>query len=220
MALARCTRGTVSPRLGVTAKLSTDGRTILRASYGRIHQGILMERSLRLTRAVTPDHDHGLRSRDRRLHAPRVGSRFHAQCADRSRHALATDATSIRRHRSRARPPWPWRSPTSGSEAATSSATPMWGASIARNTRILPDGRSLPVFVLVNSTADRRFLLTNPDGYSLTYHGLVIAVDKRWSHGWQAFGSYTYSRGHGLQVSSGTTAGGAQSSTVAPIAPS
>ena len=77
----------------------------------------------------------------------------------------------------------------------------------------------MPVFVLVNSTADRRFLLTNPNGYSLTYNGLVMAIEKRPSHGWQAFGSYTYSRVDGLQVSSGTTPGGAQSSTVAPIAP-
>jgi hypothetical protein len=87
------------------------------------------------------------------------------------------------------------------------------------DTRTLPDGQTLPVHVLVNSTADRRFLLTNPDGYSLTYNGLVMAVDKRRSNGWQAFGSYTYSRVDGLQVSSGTTPGGAQSSTVAPIAP-
>src|SRR5262249_23505540 len=31
----------VSPRLGVTTKLTRDSRTILRASYGRFHQGIL-----------------------------------------------------------------------------------------------------------------------------------------------------------------------------------
>src|SRR5262249_16191451 len=31
----------VSPRLGVTAKLTGDGRTILRASYGRFYQGPL-----------------------------------------------------------------------------------------------------------------------------------------------------------------------------------
>ena len=69
----------------------------------------------------------------------------------------------------------------------------------------------IPVFELVNCTADRRFLLTNPDGYSMTYNGLVMAVEKRRSHGWQAFGSYTFSRAFGLQASSGTTAAGAQS---------
>jgi len=71
----------------------------------------------------------------------------------------------------------------------------------------LPDGRSLPVFVIANATANRRFLLTNPAGHSLNYNGLVTAVEKRRSRGWQASGSYTWSRASGLQPS-----GGAQSS--------
>ena len=87
------------------------------------------------------------------------------------------------------------------------------GGQYREETRTLPDGRTVPVFVLANSTADRRFLLTNPDGYSLTYNGLVMAVEKRRSHGWQAFGSYTLSRASGLQASSGTRAAGAQVST-------
>jgi hypothetical protein len=53
------------------------------------------------------------------------------------------------------------------------------GGQYSEQTRTLPDGRSLPVFVIVNSTADRRFQLTNPEGYSLTYNGLVLAVEKR-----------------------------------------
>ena len=63
-------------------------------------------------------------------------------------------------------------------------------------------------------TADRRFLLTNPDGYSLTYNGLVATIEKRRSRGWQAFGSYTFSQAEGLQVSSGTVASGEQLSTL------
>jgi hypothetical protein len=80
---------------------------------------------------------------------------------------------------------------------------------------VLADGRSVSVFELVNFPTDRRFLLSNPPGYWMTYNGLVMAVDKRRSHGWQAFGSYTFSRASGLQASSGTSAAGAQSSTVA-----
>jgi len=79
----------------------------------------------------------------------------------------------------------------------------------------LPDGTSVSVFELVNGTAARRFQLTNPSGYSLTYNALVMAVERRRANGWQAFGSYTLSRAVGLQASSGTTAAGAQSSTVA-----
>jgi hypothetical protein len=43
-----------------------------------------------------------------------------------------------------------------------------------------------------------------------------LVVEKRRSHGWQAFGSYTVSRAYGLQPSSGTSAAGAQVSTVPP----
>ena len=38
------------------------------------------------------------------------------------------------------------------------------GGQYREETRVLADGRSLPVFVIANSTADRRFLLTDPDG--------------------------------------------------------
>jgi hypothetical protein len=88
-----------------------------------------------------------------------------------------------------------------------------------QDTRTLDDGRIVPVSVLdtsVTSTAARRFLLTNQESYSLTYNGLVMVVEKRRSRGWHAFGSYTLSRTYGLQPSSGTTAAGAQASTVAP----
>jgi hypothetical protein len=89
------------------------------------------------------------------------------------------------------------------------------GGQYREEQRTLPDGRAVPVFVLLNSTADQKFLLTNPQGYSLTYNGLVTAVETRRSHGWQAFGSYTFSRSSGLQASNGTTAAGPQSSSVA-----
>ena len=94
------------------------------------------------------------------------------------------------------------------------------GGQYRQETRILPDGRSVPVSVLINAAADRRFLLTNPDGYSMTYDGLVMVVEQRRSGRWQAFGSYTLSKAYGLQPSSGTTAAGEQVSTVGspPIA--
>ena len=88
------------------------------------------------------------------------------------------------------------------------------GGQYSQQTRPLPDGSTVPVLVLVNATADRRFLLTNPAGYSLTYNGLVATIEKRRSRGWQAFGSYTFSRAEGLQVSSGTAAAGEQLSTL------
>jgi hypothetical protein len=90
------------------------------------------------------------------------------------------------------------------------------GGQYRDGTRTLNDGRSVPVFELINNTRDRRFLLTNQDGYEMTYNGLVLVVERRRSNRWQAYGSYTLSRTSGLQPSSGTNAGGAQVSTIAP----
>jgi hypothetical protein len=90
-------------------------------------------------------------------------------------------------------------------------------------TQTLADGRSVPVFRLSTSVTlptDRRFFLTNPDGYSLTYNGLVMAMEKRRSNGWQAFASYTWSKAYGLLPSSNASAGGMQTSTVSPPQPS
>jgi hypothetical protein len=76
------------------------------------------------------------------------------------------------------------------------------------------NGQSLPVFVLTNAPGARLFELTNATGYSLDYDGVAVTVEKRRSRGWQASGSYTWSRATGLQPSSGTTAAGAQVATV------
>ena len=87
----------------------------------------------------------------------------------------------------------------------------------------LADGRDFQVWKLTSPSENRVFLLTNPKDYSLTYDGLVIAVERRRSRGWQAFGSYTLSKAYGLQPSSGTSAAGTQIATVAlrppPFAP-
>ena len=83
-----------------------------------------------------------------------------------------------------------------------------------KETATLKDGRVVQVWRLTTPSQDRLFQLTNPEDYSLTYNGLVIAAERRRSHGWQAFGSYTLSRAYGLQPSSGTTAAGPQVATV------
>jgi len=82
--------------------------------------------------------------------------------------------------------------------------------------RGLKDGSTILVYNRQNAASDQRFLLTNPAGYSMTYNGLVTAVEKRRSQGWQAFGSYTFSRVSGLQAGSAGNAAAAQVSTVSP----
>jgi hypothetical protein len=48
----------------------------------------------------------------------------------------------------------------------------------------------------------------------MTYDGLAVVLERRRFNGWQALASYTLSKTSGLQAYSGTTAAGAQVSTV------
>jgi hypothetical protein len=204
----------VSPRLGLTAKLG-DGRTILRASYGRFYQGPLTGEYSTIHSGVTPttttafDPTTGDYTRLVSVVDPKINLQV-----DPDTRAPQTDEYSIGVDREICA-----RLAMAVAYIRKSGSDYIgWtdvGGVYRTETRPLPDGRSVPVFVLVNSTADRRFLATNPDGYSMTYNGLVIAAEKRRSNGWQVFGSYTLSRADGLQASSGTTAGGAQLSSMA-----
>ena len=204
-----------SPRLGATLQLTRDGRTTMRASYGRFNQGVL-------TGELEPFHPAATATTTRafdpvtRTYATIVSivdPRTNLQL-DREMRAPRTDEYSIGVDRDIGR-----------GVTATAAYVHKQGRNFIGWTDVagvyrerlhpLPDGRSLPVLEIVNSTNSRRFLLTNPPGYSLSYNGLVIAADKRHSSGWQAFGSYTFSRVTGLQVSSGGTAAASQVSTIA-----
>jgi hypothetical protein len=212
-----------SPRLGVTTKLSADGRTILRASYGRFYQGVFTGElepfhpgATAVTMAafnpitgdysgprITVDPKMNLRS-DPQMRAPRTDE--YSIGVDRAAGSRMTVSISYV-HKD-------------GSDFI--SWTDVAGQYV-EGTQTLADGRSVPVFRLdttVTLPGARRFLLTNPDGYSLTYDGLVTALEKRQSNGWQAFASYTWSRTYGLLPSSNASAAGMQTSTVSPPQPS
>ena len=205
-----------SPRLGLTAKVTGDGRTILRASYGRFSQGVLTGEIGLFHPGVAPITTMGFDAATggyTRLVSV-VDNKINFQL-DRNTRAPHTDEYSIGLDRE------------IGKRLALAMAYVRkegadfigWsdvGGQYRDGTRTLLDGRIVPVFELVNSTRDRRFLLTNQAGYDMTYNGLVMVVERRRSNGWQAFGSYTLSRTSGLQPSSGTTAGGTQVSTIAP----
>jgi hypothetical protein len=204
----------VSPRLGVTMKLSADGRTVLRGSYGRFSQGVLTGEFGSFHTGVSPvtraafDPATGGYTTLVSVVDPKTQLQLDSQIrapysdeysigVDRGvRQQLAMSLAYVRKD---------------GTDYIGWTEV---GGQYRQETRTLPDGSSLPVLVLVNSTSARRFLLTNPDGYSLTYNGLVTTIEKRASRGWRALGSYTFSRASGLQVSSGTSAAAEQLSTL------
>jgi hypothetical protein len=202
-----------SPRVGVTARLTADGRTMLRASYGRFHQGVLTGELAPIHMGQTPtrttafDPATGGYTRLVSVVDPRINLRL-----DPGTRPPRTDEYSVGVDRQVGR-----RLGLAVAYVRKNGSTFIgWtdtGGVYRKEARTLQDGRSVPIFVLTNSTASRLFLLTNPDGYSLTYNGVVMALEKRQADGWQAFASYTLSRTSGLQPSSGGTAGDAQLST-------
>jgi hypothetical protein len=208
-----------SPRLGVTTKLTADGRTMVRAAYGRFYQGIL-------TGELEPFHP-GQSTVTTAAFEEATGGYTRILTAVNSRTNLRLDPDT--------RAPYTDEYSVSvdreiGRTLAVAAAYVRkngrdfigWtdiGGQYRESSRVLPDGRTLPVFELVNGNASRLFYLTNPDGYFVRYDGLVLAAEKRRADGWQAVGSYTFSKNYGLQASGGTSAAGAQVSTVSPPQP-
>jgi len=207
----------VSPRLGVTVRLTADGRTMLRASYGRFSQGVLTGEVGSAHPAVTPtittafDPATGGYTRPVSVVDPRINL-----LVDHETRAPRTDEYSVGIDRELGR-----RLSVAMAYVHKDGANFIGWTDIAgvygEATRTLPDGRTIPVFVLLNATGDRRFFLTNPREYSLKYDGLVMLVEKQRSDdGWHAFASYTRSKATGLLPSSAATASQAQVSTVSP----
>ncbi len=203
----------VSPRLGVTAKVDADGRTLLRFSYGRYSQTVLTGEVSPLSPGVTPvttrdfvvkdgDYTRVRSVVDQRnlqidpgIRPPRTDE-YSIELDREVGHRLALAVAYVRKDGTDF---IGWRDV---------------GGQYGQATFTLPDASGLTVFQLASGSPSRLFQLTNPDGYSLSYDGLVVSVQKRHFHGWQASGSYTLSRAKGLLPSSGASAAGEQVSTV------
>src|SRR5262245_30646777 len=203
-----------SPRLGVTAKLARDGRTLLRASYGRFNQGVLTGEFSGFHPAVAPVITRDYVAADggyTRVRSIVSSSDLEIDSRMRPPHSDESSIGIDREIRS-------WLSAAVAFVHKQGADFIGWtdaGGTYDPELRPLADGRSLTVLNLRGLLATRHFFLTNPDGYDFTYNGVVMAVEKRRSRGWQAFASYTFSKASGLQASSGTTAAGPQSSSVA-----
>ena len=208
-----------SPRLGAVAKLTDDGRTIVRASYGRFSQGVLTGEleafhpgqspvTTKAYESATGDYTRVLSELnnkvnvllDRNTRAPR--SDEYSVGVDRQiGHRFSVALVYVRK------------------QGAHFIGWAEVGGQYRNEARVFSDGTSVAVLALSNAARDRRFLLTNPPEYSLTYNGVVVAFERHRSRRWHALASYTFSRAYGLQASSGTTAAGPQLSTVSPPPP-
>jgi hypothetical protein len=205
----------VSPRLGVTVKIDHSGRTMLRANYGRFDQGVLTGEldpvSPGITTTTTMAYDPTTGGYTTFVSAvdPRINLALdpHTRTPHTDEFSLALDREVTPRLRTSAA----YIRKRGGDFIGWTDR----GGQYREAPRTLPNGTILPVFELTNSTSARRFFLTNPDNLFVHYDALVVALDKRLSSGWQASGSYTYSRAYGLQAVSNAAADAPQFSTIA-----
>jgi len=210
------TENVFSPRLGLTARLTDDGRTMLRASYSRFHQGVLTGELSSIHPGVTPTTTRAYNAATRDYTTLVSVVDPHVNLAiDRTTNTPTTDEYSVGLDRE------------VGSKFVVAAAyirkrgtnSIAWvdtAGQYREDMVTLADGRSLPVHVLTSAPGGRRFLLTNPGDYFMHYDGMVLAANRRLANGWQASASYTFSRTQGLQPSSGGPADAAQLNTVAP----
>ncbi|MBN1223089.1 MAG: TonB-dependent receptor [Candidatus Aminicenantes bacterium] len=80
--------------------------------------------------------------------------------------------------------------------------------------RVSPDnGKTYTVFNITNS-GEEEHLLTNPDGWGQKYHGIILALNKKYSDRWMMQTSLTWSKATGLNLSSRSTGWYSQSQSL------
>ena len=189
-----------SPRVGANLKLSGDGRTVLRSTYARVY------RETRLNE-IEPIHP-GI--------SPTTEARYNPATRGYTTIVSVTDPRANLASDPGLKPPTTdtfslgvdrqlMRQVAVHTSYVYKNSTDLigWrdiGGVYGQSTTILPDGRTLTVFPLLNRTSDRLFQRTNPPGWYDTYHGFSASIDKRLSHRWQASTSITLGRSTGIRL--------------------
>jgi hypothetical protein len=187
-----------SPRIGFNLKLGDDGKTILRGNYGRayrqiytddftdVHPGISRSTLTRFnpatggyTTIISVTDPTANIAVDPDLEAP-FSDQFSVGL---DREVIANVRVSATFMHKRSEKQIGWQD---------------IGGVYGTRTEVLPDGRTLTVYPLLNATSARRFLRTNGPGTFSRYSGLILGLDKRWSQLWRGSVFYTYSKANGL----------------------
>ena len=198
------TWNTFSPRGGLSVKLTSDGKTVLRAVTGRyylplflgefevLHPGRALTTTMRYNPATAgyttlvsvTDPRTQIRI-DPEMHPPYTDQ--FAVGADREiANNFAVGANVIYK---RGADQLGWRD---------------IGGTYGEQKVTLANGQTLTVFPLLNRPADRIFLRTNGPGNGTTYKAVILTASKRLANRWQLTAGYTRQRAEGLELSAGT----------------
>ena len=212
------TWNSLSPRIGFNAKLNADGKTLLKAHYGRYYRGIVTGEFAAVTPALTPRflfsglYDAQGNPLDTELVYDnanlRVDPGFQNPYTDQfvvgiERELFRNVGVSATFTHKRGRDYGGWRD--TGGQYVEVEFLDDEGAEAT--------GRPITVFRLTNSPDDRLFLLTNPEQMFSRYNGLVLQVRKAMANRWQMVSSLVLGKSEGRLGSSLDGPGSAQFAT-------
>jgi len=188
-----------APRVGINFKLTDDGRTVVRSTYGRayrqilpfeldtIHPGIssvtqakFVPATGRYTDIVSVTNSRSNITVDPNLTAPRQDT-FSLGVDRQLMQQVAVNTSYVYKHGENL---LGW--------------TDIRGT-YGQSTALLPDGRTLTTFPLQVPASQRLFQWTNRGNYVDNYHGFVASLVKRMSHRWHGQANLTLSNSEGLR---------------------
>jgi hypothetical protein len=197
------TWNTLSPRVGFNYKLTSDGRTVFRAHYGRYYRGVVTGEFNGAVPSISPRY-FGLWDFTTNAFDPATLELFSDNtnlAVDPKQKAPYTDQFVASFERELA--------PNLGVALHYSHKSGKqyggWedvGGEYERTTYIDDvgtdaTGQPIEVFRLVNDAGNRSFLLTNPGDLSTKYNGGILQINKRMSSNWQMVTSLTLGKSEG-----------------------
>ena len=197
------TFSSISPRVGFNWKLTGDGRTVLKAHYGRYYRGVVTGEFDATSPSITPrflfsgtydaaGNPEGLELVSDNTNL-RVDPDFESPYTDQitvgfERELMKNLGVSVNYVHKRGERYGAWTD-VAGEYEATTATDPETGA-------------TYPVQRLLSDPGDRIFLLTNPDGMFSRFNGVTVQLVKRMADNWQLVSSLVVARSTGRVGSS------------------
>jgi hypothetical protein len=188
-----------APRVGVNIKLTNDGATILRSTYGRAYRQIL---------PFELDTIHpGISSVTQARYVPATGQYTNVVSVTNSRSNIAVDPslTAPRQDTFSVgvdRQVMPQVAINASYVYKHGENLLGWAdirGTYGQGTAVTPDGRTVQTFPLLVPTSQRLFQWTNRSNYVDNYHAVVMSLVKRLSNRWHGQVNLTLSTSEGLR---------------------
>jgi hypothetical protein len=209
------TWNTVAPRVGANYALTDNGKSTLRASYGRAYRPVFLNdysiiypnisstvvagynaTTGRYTNIISTTNPIANIQLDPNLKVPYTDS-FSVGFDRELITNMALNASFVHKE---ARNQIGWND-VGATYASTTVPLPTCPTSLSAQCGQF-SGQPITVFDRVTPSSTSLFMRTNTPGFFNKYNGMVLAVEKRMSHSWQANFSYTLSKSEGCTTGS------------------